>query len=186
MKPAERLVGCLIGTAVGDSLLLPAEGLSRRQIERRFGEQLTHGLLFGRGMVSDDTDHSFLLARCLAAEPRDVAGFSRRLAWRLRWWLLCLPAGCGKATGQAIVRLWLGFSPARSGVASGGNGPSMRAAIIGAFFAQDSAVRRAFGLGWRAGAQLGLAARSPAQPRVPRDRHLACLPPGAAPTMIER
>lgn len=35
------------------------------------------------------------------------------------------------ATARAILKLWLGFSPARSGVFSAGNGPSMRAPILG-------------------------------------------------------
>lgn len=145
MTPTERYIGCLIGTAVGDSLLLPAEGLSRQRIARRFGDKLSQGLLFGRGMVSDDTDHTFLIARCLAAEHSDAQRFARRFAWRLRWWLLCVPAGCGKATGRAIIRLLLGWSPARAGVSSGGNGPSMRAAIIGAVFADDANARQDFG-----------------------------------------
>ncbi len=145
MTPTERYIGCLIGTAVGDSLLLPAEGLSRQRIARRFADRLSQGLVCGRGMVSDDTDHTFLVARCLAAERSDAPRFARRLAWRLRWWLLCIPAGCGKATGRAIIRLLLGWSPARAGVSSGGNGPSMRAAIIGAVFADDAAARQDFG-----------------------------------------
>jgi len=145
MDLTDRYIGCLIGTAVGDSLLLPAEGLSRRRIARRFGDTLQQSLVLGRGMVSDDTDHHFLTARCLAVHRTDPQRFVRRLAWRLRWWLLCVPAGCGKATGQAIIRLLLGWSPSRSGVSSGGNGPSMRASIIGAVHAHDHVARRAFG-----------------------------------------
>ncbi len=145
MTPTERLIGCLIGTAVGDSLLLPAEGLSRRRIARRFGGSLSQSLLFGHGMVSDDTDHQFLVARCLALEPKDPQRFVRRLAWALRGWLACVPAGCGRATGQSILRSCLGWPPTRSGVSSAGNGPSMRAAILGAMHARDRAVRTAFG-----------------------------------------
>jgi ADP-ribosyl-[dinitrogen reductase] hydrolase len=142
--PVERYAGCLVGTAVGDSLLLPAEGLSARRIARRWPGPLRHRLLFGRGLVSDDTEHAFLLARCLAAEPRDPAAFARRLAWRLRWWLVALPPGCGKATALGVIRLWLGWSPERAGVHSGGNGPSMRAALIGAVHADNAALRRAY------------------------------------------
>ena len=144
MEPRDRFIGCLIGTAVGDSLLLPAEGLSRKRIARRFAGPLHQRLVFGHGMVSDDTDHQFMTARALAAHRDDAIRFARRLGWRLRWWLACIPAGCGQATAKGIVRLMLGWSPERSGVASGGNGPSMRAAIIGAVHAHDSALRRAF------------------------------------------
>ena len=59
MKPTDRYVGCLVGTAVGDSLLLPSEGLSRKRIARRFKDPLCQGFVFGRGMISDDTDHFF-------------------------------------------------------------------------------------------------------------------------------
>ncbi len=144
MLPVERYAGCLVGTAVGDSLLLPAEGLSRRRVARRWSGPLRHRLLFGHGLVSDDTEHHFLLARCLAAEPRDPAAFARRLAWCLRWWLVALPPGCGKATALGIIRLWLGWSPARAGVHSGGNGPCMRAALIGAVHADDAELRCAY------------------------------------------
>jgi ADP-ribosylglycohydrolase len=42
------------------------------------------------------------------------------------------------------VRLWLGYSPAKSGVRSAGNGPAMRAAPIGAMFADDAEKREAY------------------------------------------
>ena len=35
----------------------------------------------------------------------------RSLAWRLRWWLLGLPAGAGMATARAICKLWHGAFP---------------------------------------------------------------------------
>jgi ADP-ribosylglycohydrolase len=50
----------------------------------------------------------------------------------MRWWFLAFPAGIGRATFRAGVKLWLGCSPEKSGVHSAGNGPAMRAAIFGA------------------------------------------------------
>ena len=48
------------------------------------------------------------------------------------------PAGRGgKATAQAVVKLWLGFPPRLSGVRSAGNGPAMRAAVLGVWAAND-------------------------------------------------
>lgn len=82
-------------------------------------------------MISDDTEHACMTAQALIASRGDGARFSSSLAWRLRFWLLGLPAGTGKATLRAIVKLWLGFPPDRSGVFSAGNGPAMRAAILG-------------------------------------------------------
>lgn len=102
---------------------------------------LRHQLVFGRGMLSDDTDHNIFVAQALIRSRGDVAAFRRCLAWRLRFWLLCFPAGIGLATLKSIVLLWLGFS--RSGIVSAGNGPSMRSAILGVVFSADAAARRA-------------------------------------------
>lgn len=85
-------------------------------------------------MVSDDTEHTCMVAQALIVSGGDIRLFSRSLAWRLRFWLLGLPAGIGLATLRALVKLWLGFPASRSGVFSAGNGPAMRAAIIGAAF----------------------------------------------------
>ena len=124
----------LFGTAVGDSLGLPAENLPPWRIQKRWPGSWAQRLVMGRGMVSDDTEHTVFVAQCLAAAV-DAQSFQKKLAWKLRWWLLCMPAGIGFATLRAILKLWLGFSPSRSGVFSAGNGPAMRSALIGAYFA---------------------------------------------------
>lgn len=126
------IVGCLLGTAVGDAMGLPYEGLSRRRAARLLGPPDRYRLLFGRGMVSDDTEHTCMVAQSLIASRGELETFRRDLARRLRHWLLGLPAGVGLATLRSILRLWVGFSPARSGVFSAGNGPAMRSAILGA------------------------------------------------------
>lgn len=129
-----RLAGIMLGTAVGDSLGLPAEGLSPRRRKRLVPGPWRQRLLFGRGMMSDDTEHTLFVAQSLLQHPDNATAFQRRLAWHLRWWLASLPAGVGKATAKACLKLWLGFSPARSGVLSAGNGPAMRSAILGGYF----------------------------------------------------
>ena len=135
----DRFRGLLLGTAVGDALGYPAEGLSRARVRKLCKGRWRHRFLFGRGMVSDDTDHSVFVAQALLMHPDDVEGFARRLARGLRWWLLGLPVGLGRATLYSIVRLWFGVPPSRSGIFSAGNGAAMRAAVIGAFFAEDRA-----------------------------------------------
>jgi ADP-ribosylglycohydrolase len=138
---AQRLTGLLLGQAVGDALGLPREGLGPERARKFFGDApLTHRLLLGRGMISDDTEHACMTAQALLSARGDVERFSRSLGWRLRGWLLTLPAGIGFATLRSLLKLWLGFSPASSGVRSAGNGPAMRAAIIGAFGASDDFV----------------------------------------------
>jgi ADP-ribosyl-[dinitrogen reductase] hydrolase len=133
-----RLAGALLGTAVGDAIGLPREGLSRRRAARLFGgPPLRHRLVFGHGMTSDDTEHTCMVAQALLASGGETRAFGRSLAWRLRFWMLGLPAGVGLGTARAIVKLWLGFPPQRSGVWSAGNGPAMRAAILGVYAAND-------------------------------------------------
>ncbi|CAN5473064.1 ADP-ribosylglycohydrolase family protein [soil metagenome] len=136
ISPLERV---LLGTAVGDSLGLPAEGLTPNRIHKRWRGIWCQRFVFGRGMVSDDTEHTVFVAQCLLDQPSSPEFFQRRLAWKLRWWLVCVPAGIGFATLRAILKLWVGFPVSRSGVFSAGNGPSMRSAIIGAYFAGDQA-----------------------------------------------
>ena len=143
-RELQNFQGTLIGTAVGDSLGLPYEGLSRDRV-RAFGE-VRHRLVLGRGMFSDDTEHTLMLAAALKAHSDDAAAFRRSFAWKLRWWLLGLPAGVGISTAKAILRLWIGFPPHKSGVRSAGNGAAMRSAVLGVFFADDEAKRREFAL----------------------------------------
>ena len=137
-----HIVGSILGTAVGDAMGLPYEGLSRRRATRLFGAPDRHRFLFGRGMVSDDTEHTCIVAQSIIASRGDVDAFQRQLSWRLRLWLLGLPAGTGLATLRAILRLWIGFSPGKSGVFSAGNGPAMRAPIIGAAIDDLGLLRR--------------------------------------------
>lgn len=130
-KLNRRITGCLLGTAVADALGLPLEGLSARRGQRLFPDLDGYHLVLGRGFCSDDTEHACLTAQALIVSGADDQAFARDLARRLRWWLLGMPAGIGLATLKGIVRLWLGFPPDRAGVWSAGNGPAMRAALLG-------------------------------------------------------
>lgn len=127
----DQVVGCILGTALGDSLGLPYEGLSRRRGTKLLGPPDRQRFFFRRGMVSDDTEHLCMVAQALIDAKGNVEVFRRSLARRLRWWLLGAPAGIGLATLKSIIRLWMGCSPEHSGVRSAGNGPAMRAAVIG-------------------------------------------------------
>lgn len=130
------VTGALLGTLVGDAVGLPREGLGPKRAQRMFGDApLRHALILGRGFGSDDTEHACMTGQALLAHPEDPAGFARSLGWRLRGWLLALPAGVGWATARAIMKLWCGFPPSRSGVVSAGNGPAMRAPLLGACLA---------------------------------------------------
>lgn len=142
----EAILGCLLGTAVGDAIGLPTERLSREKAQQFHRGGLRHRLLFRRGMFSDDTEHTLMVAAALIRHPDDVPSFQRSLARSLRWWLLALPAGVGMSTAKAVLRLWLGVSPQRAGLQSAGNGAAMRSALFGACFAFDPEKRRAMAL----------------------------------------
>ena len=137
VKP-DSIIGCILGTAIGDALGLPLEGLSPRKAQRFTVSGIQHRLFFGKGMVSDDTEHLCMVAQSLIVSAGDEQTFTKALAWRLRWWLLGLPVAVGYATLRAILKLWVGFFPNGSGVFSAGNGPAMRSSIIGVCYGDDS------------------------------------------------
>ncbi len=128
----DAVAGALLGRAVGDAVGLPYEGMSARRGVRLLGPPDRHRFLFGRGMVSDDTEHSVMVLQALCEEPTDADRFARAFARRLRWWLIAVPAGVGIATLKATLKLWVGFPASRSGVFSAGNGPAMRTGVLGA------------------------------------------------------
>jgi len=138
----DNIVGCILGTAVGDAIGLPYEGLTRHRAAKMFGPPDRQRFFFGCGMVSDDTEHTCMVAQALIEAYGDVNVFQRSLARRMKRWLLGIPAGIGVATLGSIVRLWVGISPERSGVCSAGNGPAMRAAILGVSLSDPQAMRR--------------------------------------------
>lgn len=137
------ILGCLLGAAVGDAIGLPSEGMTRARIARRWNG-LQHRLVFGKGMFSDDTEHTLMVATSLLEHGNNAMAFQRSLGWKLRWWLLALPAGVGLSTAKAILRLWLGFPAAKAGVRSAGNGAAMRSAILGVVFGDNAVERRTF------------------------------------------
>lgn len=139
----QAIMGCLLGTAVGDALGLPGEGLSRRRLARVFPDMTRMHFLGHRGMVSDDTEHSYFVAQALIESAGMPEAFVRALARRLRVWLLGGPAGIGWATLRAILKLSVGVPPDKSGVWSAGNGPAMRSALLGVCYGDEPARLRA-------------------------------------------
>ncbi len=142
MDLEERLADVLLGTAVGDALGLAAEGMSARAIARRWGRLDRYRFLGRSGFVSDDTEQSALAAQALARHPDDPERFARAFRRSLVGWFWRLPWGVGMATIKACLKASIGL---RSGVRSAGNGAAMRAAVVGAYFHDRPAERRAFG-----------------------------------------
>lgn len=136
-KLGDAAVGCLLGTAIGDAMGLACEGLGADRQRRWYPSLDGYHLLFGKGLCSDDTEHTCMVAQAILVSGGDPAAFERDFAWRLRWWFLGLPAGIGLATLRSIVKLWLFLPSQYRGVHSAGNGPAMRSAILGVCFADD-------------------------------------------------
>ena len=140
-----KIEGLLLGTAVADAIGLPTEGMTPEKVERLgWAKDLKHRFIFGKGMWSDDTEQTIMLSQALLSSGGDVKKFTCSFAWELRWWILGMPAATGLATARAIVKLWLGFPPSRSGVFSAGNGSAMRTAPITAMFPDNAEKRRLF------------------------------------------
>ena len=128
----DNIVGCMLGTAIGDAMGLAYENISPLRARRMLGSPDSYRFLFGRGMISDDTEHTCIVAQSLIASEFKAERFGRELGRRLRSWFLSFPAGIGMGTVKACAKLCLFVSFRRSGIFSAGNGPAMRSAIIGA------------------------------------------------------
>ena len=126
-----RIEGCLLGTAAGDALGLPAEGLTPQRQLKLYPRMDRYQLLGGRGIISDDTEHAVLTLFALERSQGDPERFGRQIRRGLRRWFWTLPPGIGYGTLRAGLRLTLGLK--QSGVFSAGNGPAMRAPIIAAW-----------------------------------------------------
>jgi ADP-ribosylglycohydrolase len=140
--PDDRLEATLLGTALGDALGLPCEGMSARAIARRFGTIDRFRMLGRVGFVSDDTEQSALVAQSLARHPNHVEACVRDFRRGLLGWFCRLPWGVGLGTLKACLRIGAGIEP--SGVMSAGNGAAMRSAIVGVFLRDRRDERRAF------------------------------------------
>ena len=127
----DRYRGAMIGTAIGDALGRPAEGLSPRNIQEAYG-YLTDFVPSRRsaggrtGTLTDDTEMALCMAlsfvECTGADPEDLA--NRFRAWGR------VGRGMGSATRAACRRMSDGWEWYETGSESAGNGAAMRAAPI--------------------------------------------------------
>lgn len=133
----EIVLGSIMGTAVGDSLGLLYEGLSAKRQKKLYKDINRQKFFLGKGLISDDTEHTLMVAHALYHSSGDEEIFSRYLAKSLRKWIISMPLGIGFASLRACIKLLLGFSPQKSGVFSAGNGPAMRSGLIGIIYGND-------------------------------------------------
>jgi ADP-ribosylglycohydrolase len=135
-----RYAGVLLGTAIGDALGLPMEGMGPKAIARTFPTIDRYALLGETGFVSDDTEQTALVAQSIARHPADLQSCLRSFRRSLFGWFLRLPWGIGWGTLKACVKIGLGLR--NTGTSSAGNGAAMRAAIVGAFHFDNAERRR--------------------------------------------
>jgi ADP-ribosyl-[dinitrogen reductase] hydrolase len=136
----DSVLGALLGTAVGDALGMPIEGLSHANVRtyykgiKEYRDDDQRGDL-DAGQWTDDTQMTFALVRALTAHPNAPdewpgAAAEAYVALRSearRW---------GQTTTTAIDRLADGVPPAESGVPDRAtDGAAMRAAPLGIWWA---------------------------------------------------
>jgi len=143
MAPAtDRMIGALMGTAVGDALGMPVEGLSHQNVRtyykgiKEYRDDDQRGDL-DAGQWTDDTQMTFAVARALtktvdpAAWPAAVAQEYLDLQSQARRW--------GRTTAAAVGRLAEGRSPEASGIPDRpSDGAAMRAAPLGVWWAASA------------------------------------------------
>ncbi len=135
----DRVIGSLMGTAVGDALGMPVEGLSHQNVRtyykgiKEYRDDDQRGDL-DAGQWTDDTQMTFALVRVLTQNPEPTALPDAAAEAYLdlrdearRW---------GHTTTTAIERLANGTSPKDAGIPDrASDGAAMRAAPLGAWWA---------------------------------------------------
>ncbi len=109
MVNEKAIIGCILGTAVGDALGLPYERMSPSRARKLLGPPKRYRFVFGRGMISDDTEHTCMVSQSLIESGDNVDTFTRRFASRLRWWILALPAALEKPRLEVVSSCGLAF-----------------------------------------------------------------------------
>ncbi|PEN05088.1 hypothetical protein CRI93_13800 [Longimonas halophila] len=142
----DTCLGTLLGTAVGDALGMPVEGLSHQNIRTYYKGIKEYRDDDGRGDLSagqwtDDTQFTFAVARVVATAapdqwPAEVAAEYTALQDEARRW--------GPTTTAAIERLANGTPPLKAGRAERPtDGAAMRAAPLGLWWAASDLNRDA-------------------------------------------
>jgi ADP-ribosylglycohydrolase len=142
---ADRVVGCLKGTATGDAIGKQTEGLSREDVLRWYphgvrGFEGAPGAVIPRyvgnskrewriGETTDDTERTVAVARAIIAERRvSHESIGREML------------GCTKSVHPGVKSLWefhQAADPARIAEAHDGCGAAIRVAPVGVFYTSD-------------------------------------------------
>jgi ADP-ribosyl-[dinitrogen reductase] hydrolase len=133
---SDRVLGCVLGGAVGDALGAPFEGLWARSIPE--ASALMAGFAeyegFPRGQYTDDTQLTVAALQSVVRRRRiDPADIARSIS---RLWRSQAVVGPGGACTAAADRLLAGghWSECGAEVGQAGNGTAMRTAALGLLF----------------------------------------------------
>jgi ADP-ribosylglycohydrolase len=139
----DRVYGCLIGSAIGDAMGMPASFMTPGQIEKSYGrisdfhkpsaEQIAHGSL-AEGTITDDTEESIIIASVLIEKE----GFDRELfIAKMRNWAvdnkMLDSTVIGPSTRKFLTSIIKGEDYLEAARYGDTNGGAMRAAPIGLF-----------------------------------------------------
>jgi ADP-ribosylglycohydrolase len=141
--------GCLIGSAIGDAMGMPASFMSPEKIKRIYGrisgflppdkEQIPHGNL-AEGKITDDTEESLIIADVLIEAGRfDQALFIDKMK---RWAIdadMLNSTIIGPSTRRFLEAIINDSDPRETGKIGDTNGGAMRVAPIGIFHHGDVA-----------------------------------------------
>jgi len=147
-KLYDKILGCLMGAAIGDALGAPTEGLSKKEIENRYGGRITgyvdgsdNAYSYGNfiGEITDDSSQMYEMAKAVAECNGDLTVEAAAEAL-VRWsesYPKYYPRNAGATTSKVIEELKKGEDPIKLGmigrtVGRGTtNGAAMRVAAAG-------------------------------------------------------
>lgn len=138
-----RAYGCLVGSAIGDAMGMPASFMTPGQIQRLYGrisdflapdrEQIYHGGL-AEGEITDDTEESLIIAGVLIDAGRFDQGLflEKMKEWALKNRMLESTV-IGPSTRRFLEALLHGNDLSKAGLLGDTNGGAMRVAPVGIF-----------------------------------------------------
>ena len=143
----DRALGCLIGTAIGDALGMPASFMSPTQIKEEYGritdfvapseQQIAHQSVQAGG-ITDDTQESLIIASVLMeAKQFDQQLFIEKMKeWAIEHRMLESTV-IGPSTRKFLETIMEDGDVMQAGQTGDTNGAAMRVAPIGIYYHRD-------------------------------------------------
>jgi ADP-ribosyl-[dinitrogen reductase] hydrolase len=132
----ERVLGCLLGCAVGDALGAPYEGLWPHQIpdQRWLLADFAEIEGYPKGQYTDDTQLSVATVESLVASgDLSLPHLARSIARLWKRQAVVGPGGACTHAAQTFLRTG-DWTTCGAAVGQAGNGTAMRTAVLGLFF----------------------------------------------------